>query len=126
MRLTAIQIRYFLAIYQFSKKGSVCSAEIADSLGVSRPSTHRMLGQLLKEGLITKGKYTSIDLTESGRKAAEQYYDGFVHISRSLNECLNISTDAAEAGALAILSRLDVESLREDPQGIAGGTPPLI
>lgn len=85
MRLTAIQIRYFI-----------------------------------------KGKYTSIDLTESGRKIAEQYYDGFIHISRSLNECLNLSLDIAETGALAILSKLDAETLRENPQGIVGGTPPLI
>ncbi len=112
-RLTAIQIRYLLAIYQLNRRGSVRSSEIADSLGVSRPSTHRMLDQLMKADLITKDKYSSIDLTESSRKTMEQYYNGFLHISSSLHEGLDLSMDIAETGALAILSKLDAAALKE-------------
>lgn len=113
MKLTAIQIRYLLAVYQLSKKGIVRSLEIADSLDVSRPSTHRMLDQLLKMDLIMKEKYSFINLTESGREIAEQYFNGFVQISGSLHECLNLSPDIAETGTLAILSKLDAAALRE-------------
>ncbi|HWQ78467.1 MAG TPA: MarR family transcriptional regulator [Anaerovoracaceae bacterium] len=113
MKLTAVQIRYLLAIYQLSKKGIVRSSEIADSLGISRPSTHRMLDQLLKMNLIMKEKYSFISLTESGREIAEQHYYCFIHISGSLHDCLNLSRDIAENGALAILSKLDSATLRE-------------
>jgi Mn-dependent DtxR family transcriptional regulator len=112
MKLTAIQIRYLLAVYQLSKKGGVRSSEVADSLGVSRPSTHRMLDQLLKRNLIMKEKHSFISLSENSRNTVEQYYNGFIHLSGSLHECLNLSMDIAENGALAILSKLDATTLR--------------
>jgi len=51
MKITATQIRYLLSIYQLYKNGVVRSSDIADSLDVSRPSAHRMVG-LLKINLL--------------------------------------------------------------------------
>ena len=113
MDLTATQIRYLLAIYQLSKKGDVPSWEIAENLDIARPSVHRMLGQLQKKDLITKEKYSLISLTEKGRHLAEQYQNGYDHIVRFLSGFLDLPSDAAETGALSVLSGLKITGIEE-------------
>lgn len=113
MKLTATQIRYLLSIYQLSKSGMVRSSDIADNLDVSRPSAHRMVDQLLKMNLIVKDKYSLIRLDDNSRNMADQYREGFSHISGFLQEYLNLTSDAAEDGALSILSGLNLSALKE-------------
>lgn len=113
MELTAPQIRYLLVIRQLNNSGVVRSTDIADSLAVSRPSVHRMIAQLAKMNLVIKEKYSYISITEKGQSIAQQYYDGFFHISAFLQQNFNISLDTAKEGALAILSRLDAIMLED-------------
>lgn len=112
MRLTATQIRYLLAIHTLSDDGIVRSADIAGSLGVTKPSVHKMIIQLSKMDLITKEKYSVIRVTESGRFFAQQYFDSFSLIYGFLSEQLNLPQDTAEEGVLAILSSMETEKLK--------------
>ena len=113
MKITATQIRYLLSIYQLCKNGVVRSSDIADSLEVSRPSAHRMVDQLLKMNLIVKEQHSCIRFTEESLELAEQYYKGFLHISRFLHECFVLPKDTAEDGALTILSGLTITKVKE-------------
>ncbi|MGI5985625.1 MAG: metal-dependent transcriptional regulator [Clostridiales bacterium] len=112
MRLTATQIRYLLAIHTLSDDGIVRSADIAGSLGVTKPSVHKMIIQLSKMDLITKEKYSVIRVTESGRFFAQQYFDSFSLIYGFLSKQLNLPQDTAEEGVLAILSSMETEKLK--------------
>ncbi len=111
--LTAAQIRYLLAIYQLSNNSGIRSSDVADHLGVSRPSAHRMVDQLQKMGFVVKEKYSLVRLTDQSREMAGRYQDGFLHISRFLHDYLDLSADTAEDGALSILSGLNGSGLKE-------------
>jgi DtxR family Mn-dependent transcriptional regulator len=71
MKLTRSQIRYLITIYKLSddEKG-IRSIEIAEALGVTRPSVSRMLNNLIKMGLLDKRNCKNVFLTESGKTLA--------------------------------------------------------
>ena len=56
------------------KKGSVRSIEIAEEMGFSRPSVSRAVGIMKDDGFIVVAKDGLIELTESGRKKAENVF----------------------------------------------------
>ena len=56
------------------RKGSVRSIEIAEELGYSRPSVSRAVGIMKDDGFIVVKKDGLIELTESGRKKAENVF----------------------------------------------------
>jgi len=111
MTLTATQIKYLVAIHALDCGGCIRSADIAELLGVSKPTVHSMLVSLSKLSLIKKEKYSVIELTDFGRKIAEKYAVGFSNIRLLLNKQLRIPAETAVEGALAILSCLQTEDL---------------
>lgn len=121
MTLTATQIKYLVAIHTLGCGGCIRSADIAELLGVSKPTVHSMLAALSKLSLIKKEKYSVIELTEYGRKTAGQYADSFSNISLLLNKQLQLPPETAVEGALAILSCLQAEELQRHlpPMGAA-------
>ena len=66
------------------KKGTVRSIDIAREMNFSKPSVSIAMKKLLEEGLITIENGHEIELTEEGRKIAEQIYERHVLISRIL------------------------------------------
>ena len=111
MTLTATQIKYLVAIHTLDSGGCIRSADIAERIGVSKPTVHSMLASLSRLSLIRKEKYSVIELTGSGRKIAEKYAVSFSSISLFLNKELHIPPETAVEGALAILSCLQAEEL---------------
>ncbi len=70
-RLTLAQARYLNAIQSIAQAGgAVRSADVARSLGVSRPSVARMLRVLTQEGWTLKAPYGRVELTPEGERAA--------------------------------------------------------
>jgi len=57
------------------RKGFVRSIEIAEELGYSKPSVSRAVGIMKKDGFIVVHKDGQIELTESGRKKAENIFE---------------------------------------------------
>ena len=65
--LTAANIRYLLALKTLEKEGACTrSVDIASSLGLSKPSVHKM-------GLVSKNAYGAAFLTELGNETANRY-----------------------------------------------------
>ena len=67
-----------------NRKGMVRSIDIANELGYSKPSVSIAMKKLREENLITINQGHEIELTEEGRKIAEQIYERHVLISRIL------------------------------------------
>jgi len=111
MELTPAQIRYLLAVYRLGGPGPVRSAAVAAELSVTRPSAHRMLGQLAELGLLSKKKYARVALTEGGRDLAEKYHHSFLLICALLREGLNLAPVPAGEAALAALCSLGWQQL---------------
>ena len=69
------QEMYLETILKIQKrKGSVRSIEIAEEMGFSRPSVSRAVGIMKEAGFIDVTKDGLIELTESGRKKAENVF----------------------------------------------------
>lgn len=83
-QLSATQIRYLFAIRELENQGVVRQGHIAQKLGVSDPSAHKMLLQLERLGLIAKKRYSSVFVTELGREAMEHYYSSYTRIQEIL------------------------------------------
>ena len=72
MNLTANQIRFLLAVLSLSSMGEgVASKNIAHLLGVTRPSVHGMLEQMIERGFIEKARYGRARLTAEGLAVAQ-------------------------------------------------------
>ena len=57
------------------RKGYVRSIDVANELGVSKPSVSRAMSVLRKEGLIDMDGLNQILLTDEGKKIAETIYE---------------------------------------------------
>lgn len=67
MNLTVNQIRFLLAVLSLaSMDEDIASKNIARILGVTRPSVHGMLEQMIERGFIEKARYGSSWLTAEG------------------------------------------------------------
>lgn len=89
MLLTASQERYLLAIYELtSKGGEVSSSEIADLLGVSRPSVSRMLNTLAREKMLEKERYGLVRLTDLGMIYSAGCIERVMNLSYKLADSL--------------------------------------
>lgn len=72
--LTAANIKYLLVINELDHSGrGVHSTEVAEMLGVSKPSAHKMLNALKKMQLICKDRYGVVFFTEEGKLLAAKY-----------------------------------------------------
>ena len=69
--MTASGRMYLKAIYYLSVSGATRPAEIAEALGVSRPSVSNALIKLANQGLLMHEPYGDVRLTVAGRKAAQ-------------------------------------------------------
>ena len=65
------------------RNGTVRAVDIANELGYSKPSVTRAMGVLKKAGLVDQELYGTIQLTEAGRKRANEIYD------RTFPRCTN-------------------------------------
>ena len=89
---------YLETVYVLEKNhGHAHSVEIANRLGVSKPSVTKAMNYLKDKGLILKENYGTITLTKEGRKLSETIYSKHKLISRFLIHSLNLSeAEAAE------------------------------
>ena len=74
----------------------------ANELGYSKPSVTRAMGVLKKAGLVDQELYGTIQLTEAGRKRANEIYDRHVLIKEFLMTVLSLDARTAETDACRI------------------------
>ncbi len=66
---------YLKTVYMLSKKGDVHSIQIAESLGVSRPTVSVSLKALESEGYLYLDETKVVHLTEKGKDIAKNIYE---------------------------------------------------
>ena len=112
-QLSATQIRYLFAIRELEEQGMVRQGHIAQNLGVSDPSAHKMLLQLEKLELIAKKRYSSVMITEAGQEAIQHYYDSYCLIKRFFADDVQLSDRYSDKAAIALLGELDPDGTEE-------------
>ena len=71
--MTAASIRYLLAVHALCAQGQGARCvDVAERLGVTKPSAHAMIESLCRMGLAQKKRYSSVYLTEEGEQAARR------------------------------------------------------
>ncbi|MCB2213033.1 metal-dependent transcriptional regulator [bacterium] len=75
---------------------------IADSMGVSKPSVTEALSVLQDRGLVLHQKYGDIELTDKGRREADRIYRKHKMFKRLFTEVFNISDEQAEDDACKV------------------------
>lgn len=103
---------YLKAIYKLSEKTQlVRSIDIAEYLGVTRPSVHNAVTRLQEEGMVIKPWGGEIQLTEEGRKKGEIITTKFRILRHFLNSCCNVSEPTASADACKMEHIISDESI---------------
>lgn len=96
------QEMYLETILKIQKrKGSVRSIEIAEELGYSKPSVSRAVGIMKKDGFIVVQSDGIIELTETGRKKAENIFARHKSLTEALVK-MGLSQSAAEENACRV------------------------
>ena len=87
--LTAANIRYLLAIEDLDRDGKgVRCVDVAQALGITKPSVHSMVDSMKDMGLLEKPHYGVIRLTDLGRSTADRYQVYFQTICRHFTQFL--------------------------------------
>ncbi|MDF2840425.1 MAG: metal-dependent transcriptional regulator [Clostridia bacterium] len=85
-----------------SNHGHAHGVEIANRLGVSKPSVTKAIKYLKDQGYVNTQKYGTITLTEKGRELSEKIYNNHHLIERFLEHSLQLSVEQASSNACKI------------------------
>jgi DtxR family transcriptional regulator, Mn-dependent transcriptional regulator len=74
-------------------------ADIAQRLGVTKPSVSKAMEQLKKEDLISQESYGPVNLTQKGKAISKEIYKKHHLITHYLKQSLNLDYDEASENA---------------------------
>ncbi len=120
MKLKRSTEDYLKIIYILSRQREVHGADIAEELGVSRPTVSIALKALEGEGYITRDDSRAICLTEEGLDIAKSTYERHQTFQTML-ESLGVDHETAAADACLMEHAVSPESFRA-LKGLAEGT----
>ena len=118
LKLTPSQENYLAHIWRLSSKGSVRAVNIADSVGVKRPSVTRAINTLANLGLVQHEHYGDIKLTRKGSRAAQYIAYRDRCLKQFMTQVLQLDSETADeevcrmehAVSETVMQRLDVIS----------------
>lgn len=113
--LTKSSEDYLEAIYELSISGAttaVRSVDIAEKLGVSRPSVNNALNILKKERMVVQEPYGAVSLTCQGELYGQSIYDRHMTLFNFLNKVLGVDAEVAEEEACEIEHTISEETIR--------------
>jgi Mn-dependent DtxR family transcriptional regulator len=113
--LTKSSEDYLEAIYELSINGAspaVRSVDIAEKLGVSRPSVNNALNILKKERMVVQEPYGAVSLTCQGELYGQSIYDRHMTLFNFLNKVLGVDAEVAEEEACEIEHTISEETIR--------------
>jgi len=94
---------YLETIYLQDIEGHAAKVKnIADAMGVSKPSVTEALSVLQDRGLVLHQKYGDIELTDKGREAAGKIYHRHQLFTEFFTWVLNVKPDNAEDDACKV------------------------
>lgn len=112
--LTYSQKKYLFAIYKLGQNGEeVRSSEVAGLVGVSKASTAAMMTKLTESGYIQKKPYGQIALTESGIKAANSIFTGYIIIRDFFENVLGLDEQTADSDAVKIVVHVSEKTVNQ-------------
>ncbi len=94
-----------------SNHGHAHGVDIAERLGVSKPSVTKAIKYLSAQGFVNKQKYGTITLTEKGRELSGKIYSSHQLIELFLEHSLKLSAEEASTNACKIEHVLSDEML---------------
>lgn len=101
--ISTAQSHYLEAIYAISKeKTMVRTTDIANHLGISKPSVNKAVALLKSKGFVTHLPYGSVILTEKGQSFCDFTLRKSYMIKRFLINVLRLSETDAEKEALSM------------------------
>ena len=114
MSLSDANLRYLFALSELAGPGRpVRSMEVADLLGVSRPSVVRVLHTLAERGLVEKAHYGKITLTPKGQFTVDYYRELVDRIHADFPHTgLELTLPQRRQAALALAAALPDEEYR--------------
>lgn len=101
------------------KKGSARSVDVAEQLGVSKPSVSRAVS-LLKDGGFLRAEDNYLYLTDEGREIAEKIYEKHCYFRRRLIDA-GVDEMTAEKEACMMEHSLSDESFDKLKRSTEGG-----
>lgn len=105
--MTAASIRYLLAVHALCVQGQGARCvDVAERLGVTKPSAHAMIESLCRMGLAQKKRYSSVYLTEEGEQAARLYASCCEPLYARLQEALGLDEECCRSAACAVLAQM--------------------
>lgn len=113
MKLYASGEDYLKTIYTlFKENGAVRSLDVAERMGVSKPSVSHAV-KLLREGgfLVMNDDYT-LHLTDLGREVAEKLYERHQYFTERLTDA-GVDADTAEAEACKMEHTISEDSFQK-------------
>ena len=84
------------------RNGIVRLVDVANELGVSKPSVNRAMGVLKRDGYVLQELYGDITLTQSGRERANAILKRHKSITDFLSQVLGVDSETAENDACRI------------------------
>ncbi len=110
--LTRAQEDYLKAMYDIGRtNAAIRISDIAETLGVSKPSVCSMAEQLRRAGLAEHERYGTLVLTEKGIRAAVELLSKYEELRSILVDCLGIDEDTARKEACAMEHSIGRETL---------------
>ena len=95
------------------QKGRVRSIDIANALGVSKPSVNKALTILQEMGYVSKPSYGEVTITQEGRKRAKVVAVKHVALTKLLTNVLGVSEETAEKDACKIEHDISEETTQK-------------
>jgi Mn-dependent DtxR family transcriptional regulator len=96
LKLTPSQENYLEHIWRLSSNGSVRAVNLADSVGVKRPSVTRAINTLANLGLVQHQHYGDIELTPKGYRAAKYIVYRDQCLKRFMTQVLQLDSATAD------------------------------
>ena len=91
------------------ENGFVRSVDVANKLGVSRPSVSRAMGLLEKDGFIEFGMGNMLKLTAKGKEKAEDIYNRHKLLTVFLRKITGLPEDQCEENACRVEHKVDAD-----------------
>ena len=114
MELYAGQYRYLLCIYRMEReKKRLRCVDIANDLGVTRPSVSKMMKCMVRMELIEPDYCEAVKLTPDGRKIAEHFNADYDNTYAFFRRILKMSPAESKENAFLFLSTFPMETVKK-------------
>ena len=111
--LSVANLKYLLVLRELDRDGKgVRCVDVAETLGITKPSVHSMMGTLQQMELVEKPRYGVVRFTPGGRELADRYAECLDITGRHLGGLLPQETDVRTVSC-ALAAQLPLGSLEQ-------------